>query len=740
MSTSETALELRVTSFHPSPTGGGILIGTDEKSGRSCRVRIGRQSGPRSPRPAESWRLIGTWVQDAIHGTQLQARHASPLIPRGEAITKWIAENPAIVGVGKVTAAKLWRMHGADLYRILRDGDSEALLPAVGPLTATAITTEFRLLADEVTVLQHFDGAGLDASTAMAACRLWGIKAIEKLEENPYNLALLEPWSTVDRRARELGIASDDDRRLIAAVNELMARRYRAGGTGVGGHTASPRADIIMGVRQMLGKATAHLAEHAFHLACDRGEIVQCAGLWQARGPHLMERVIEQDIRQRATARTNALDEVTSAIRDVETEIGVRFDPLQADAVRAAIMTKFAVIDGPAGTGKSLVTRAILRAVEKRGGSYTQMALSGRAAKRLREATGHEALTVHRFLKDMANGRRKLSAGILLIDEASMISTPDLWQIVSWSPPETGLVLVGDPAQLPPIGAGNPFAAIASTPQMPRTTLRNIHRQSGSSPIPIVANAIRAGVLPQVQEFDASNPQAEGVFMASCDTADVFSDVLRVFEAFVGPPPTGPDREAIRRLHRARCQILGMTVHGTAGVQTLSEAIESRWLSLQPPVPGWGLAEGSKILWTRNSYDHPIGRPGPDGAPLTADIMNGSLGIVQRSTPDGAVVLFDDEASTKAEVRATDLERISRGWAVTIHKAQGSAFDRVILPIVRSRLLDRQMLYTAVTRARRSVVLVGDPALLTSAVAAEPRAKLRRQCLFAEEYGEQVAA
>ncbi|GGD91126.1 hypothetical protein GCM10011515_08500 [Tsuneonella deserti] len=151
------------------------------------------------------------------------------------------------------------------------------------------------------------------------------------------------------------------------------------------------------------------------------------------------------------------------------------------------------------------------------------------------------------------------------------------------------------------------------------------------------------------------------------------------------------------------------------------------------------MAEGSKILWTKNSYDHPSGAVS-DTDPVKVDIMNGTLGIVQRPSQVGASVLFDDERATKADIRATDLDRISRGWAVTVHKAQGSAFERVIIPVVPSRLLDRQMLYTAITRAKKTVVLVGDPEVLNAAVKRPPRAMLRRQCLFGHSGSETAAA
>lgn len=722
-------MELTVTSFHPSPTSGGIMIGSTA-DGASRRVRIGATVATREPKVGEDWRVTGEWVDDPDHGRQVRAEVALPLVPRGEAIVRWITTNRAVAGVGRVTASKLWKVHGTDLYRILRDGDAAALAADLGPVASVALTNEFRMLADEVHVLERFDRYGFDAATAMMAAKLWGRSAVQRLEDDPYALSALQPWRKVDDRARRLGISIDDPRRLRAAVEEVVARRYRGHERGVGGHTASERRDILAGLRSLLGRSGERHAVTAFDLAVGNGELVERAGMWQGRGPAMMEAEIERKISTRLREVNAPQEKAESAIAIVEAELGFRMDPAQIRAVKQVAASRFCIVDGAAGTGKSTVTRAIMHLAHDLDRAYTQIALSGRAAKRLQEATGHDAMTVHRFLKAITVGGRKMGAGILVMDEASMIATPDLWQIMSWIPDEVGVVLVGDPGQLPPIGAGNPLAALVGTTRVPRATLSQVHRQSSDSSIPVVASAIRGGTMLQVPCFDAEDAGREGVFIAPCSTADVPDTIMGIFEAFVGSPADKPDRAAMRHLHAARVQILGMTLRGPAGVTTLSDRIERRWAGAQPPIHDWGIAETSKILWTRNSYDHDAGLVDDEGRPKVVDVMNGSLGIVQHATPKGAMVLFDDEAGTRTEIRPVDLQRILRGWAITVHKAQGSAFERVIIPIVPSRLLDRTMIYTAITRARRTVVLVGDVALLEQAVSAFPAAASRRQCLL----------
>ncbi|MDK2768391.1 MAG: ATP-dependent RecD-like DNA helicase [Sphingomonas sp.] len=727
MSRAAVSVELTVTSFHPGPSGGGILIGWDrDDRQRPRRARLQDESIPRHPAPGETWRVTGPVVEHPHHGPQILAAIALPLLPSGGSIVRWIATSKAIPRVGERTALRLWLELGERLYDLLRQGDAAAMSPLVGPVAAADIVAAFAGLRHEVDVLQAFDRYGVEPRTAMAACTLWGEAAVDRLYADPYLVNAVEAWKVVDQRALRLGVAPDDPRRLIAAVGETCSRRYSGREHGLGGNLASTRQELETGVARLLGQPFAHLAGHAVDLALDAGELVAEGDLLQSRGCSLMERDVERLVRARSHRPRTLLapDIIDGAIRSVEDEAGHHLEPAQRDAVHMAATTGFCVVDGGAGTGKTTVTLAILRAVRAGGGGYVQMALSGRAAKRLAEATGHEAMTVHRFLKGVVNGRIRIAAGTVVIDEASMIGTPDLWQILAWLPVEVDVVLVGDPGQLPPIAPGRPFAA-AIEGSVARTTLTRIHRQAAGSDIPTVAAAIRTGTLLDLPDFDYDRPHQPGAFLVRVSEAATADAALATFERMAGPPPTG-DRDSLRAFHAAQVQLLGATIHGPAGVTTLSDRIETRWMSKQQPISDWGLSVGSKILWTRNSYDRPASSDRPEDV---VDLMNGSLGVVQRPTSNGAIVLFDDVDGSRAEVLRSDLRNIRRGWAVTVHKAQGSAFARVVMPISRSRLLDRLLIYTGLTRATTTVVLVGDEDLLRRALAAVPTSWSGRQTL-----------
>jgi exodeoxyribonuclease V alpha subunit len=695
---------------------------------------------PRCPVDGEVWRVSGTIARYPVRNPQTgaleQLEHvdavwAAPAAPQGAAIRRWIARNPAIPGVGEGYAERLWDAFGDNLYDVIRTRDVQALAEVLDVFKATAIVEAFGLLLDEVTALQDLDGMGVDGATASAAVRLFGADAARRFRENPYALTLMEKWAKVDAAALASGMATTDPRRLLAAVDVAAARAFRTTENNLGGHTVVTNQGLAQQIRLMLGRFAPDQARAAIQMAIDSGALRTIArGRYQARGPHLMEREIEGAVVARLSRIRAPFDRATAvvAISEVEHSSGVRFEPEQHQAVLTALSAGVAVIDGGAGTGKSTIVKAILHAHRRlRRGEIVQVALSGRAAKRLAEATGKPAMTVYRFLKDLETGKRVMQRGLLVIDEFSMVGTPDLWLLLTAISVEVDVLMVGDPAQLPPIKAGNPAQAFCASPAVPRVTLGRIHRQAASTGIPEIAGAIRQGVLPALPGFEEQNPGRPGVFTVSCAQDDVANRVMQVFEAVAGLPAGQVSAGAIRRLHEADIQVLTMTRRGPAGAMDLCEAIEKRWLFDQEAIHDWGLRVGSKILWARNSYDRRTGRMRANGSEETIDLMNGALGVVHRSTSAGAEIHFDDGAI--AEIVTRDLADLLRGWAITVHKAQGSAFRTVIIPVVRSRLLDRAMLYTAVTRARERVVLVGDISLARGAAANDGRASLRLQAL-----------
>jgi exodeoxyribonuclease V alpha subunit len=323
----------------------------------------------------------------------------------------------------------------------------------------------------------------------------------------------------------------------------------------------------------------------------------------------------------------------------------------------------------------------------------------------------------------------------MIFDEASMLDTPSVYRILSQIPAEIDLVFIGDPAQLPPIGPGLLFQSMVASDAIPRVALDVIHRQAGQTGIPSAGAMIRAGSVPAFRTFDPNAPLAPGVCLVRAGPHDIATKTIDVFRSMCGPAPAPGQAE---RLHELDVQILTQTKNGPAGAKALNQRIEAEYMARQTPISDWGLRVGSKIIWLKNDYRKaPVRDPSGNvkfdpltNEPTFAGFMNGAIGVIRRPHADGAWVSFDD--GTEDAITAIDLEKLTHGWAISVHKAQGSAFRRVILPITRSRLLDRTMVYTSVTRAVETVVLVGDPEVIGEAIRTAPRAVHRASGLRLE--------
>lgn len=725
--------EIACTSFHRGAFGGGVLIGHDER-GRLRRAVIPRDVLGREPTEGEAWRVTGPERIHGSYGPQIQARVALPLLPSGDAIVRYLATNRRFPGIGRATAQRLWSTFGVHLYEVIRRRDFRALAGCVGQDGAVAIIEGFGLLAEEVEVFAWLDRYGVSPRTAAAVAAMWGAKAIDRIQENPYTLALLEPWRAVDLRALRLGVLLTDRRRLLAAVEEAMAARFARG------HTAATRAQVLPHLRALLGPGAASKACAAIDLAVETGRLLgRPGGLLQARGPHWMERELERMVAERLGRETvhPSADEIEAAIAEVERQEGYQLTPRQREAVFMAVTSPLSVISGGAGTGKTTIVKAILAASkrrlvalpahEKRTMQFPQVAVAGRAAKRIAEATGHEAMTLDRFRRQLENGGRQIQRGLLVFDESSMLDVPSVYRVLRLIPPSVDVLFIGDEGQLPPIGPGLLFHRLVEAHAVPRVRLDTIHRQEAGTGIPDIAAEIRAGRLPNLPRFDPANSLARGVFMLPCGLDGLGDRVLEAWEAMVGPPPKPGQTQA---LHDVDVQILCATKGGEGGLLALNRTIELRYMVQQARISDWGLSVGSKVLWLKNAYTKApvLGADGlqfvdDKGYPVFHGFMNGALGVVARPTPKGAWVVFDDGAAD--EVGVDDLQRLTHGWGVSVHKAQGSAFRRVIVPITASRLLDRTLIYTAITRAIDTVVLVGDMALLRQAVQGQPKASDR---------------
>ena len=361
-----------------------------------------------------------------------------------------------------------------------------------------------------------------------------------------------------------------------------------------------------------------------------------------------------------------------------------------------AVHYPLSVLTGGAGTGKTTVLQVIHDIAEQIGVPVLQMALSGRAAQRLRGATGREASTIAAFLH--AAARRLVdpaSEPLIIIDESSMLDLPLTYSLVRALPARARLLLVGDPYQLPPIGFGLIFHVLAASPSVPRVELAEIHRQARSSGIPQIAHEVRHGVAPRLPGFAGC---ACGVNFIDAADGGIMDNLVRVLTAWSGCDDV---------------QTLGVIKRGANGIRAINATMHAYASAARKKLEGWDLAEGDPIIYLVNDY-----RRG---------LWNGSLGRIDRvMSSAGARAMACSLDGAEHELLEEDFQHVDLAYAITVHKAQGSQFKRVIVPITRSRLLDRTLIYTALTRGIEQVVFIGDRNAFDRAIIATPQSQERQ--------------
>jgi exodeoxyribonuclease V alpha subunit len=665
------------------------------------------------------WRISGPVTErcvvvDGFELTehQVEAAAAHLAMPSGEHIIKYIADNPAFEGLGFVKARRLWERFGERLYAILDEGDAAAL---AGVLTEDAAQTLAHAWAEhgQSQTLQWLQAHGFDLSVGRKVLKYFGREAQSRIEEDPYRLlSFCGKWADVDRLAlTRFDVTSDDPRRLRGAVEEACYRMF------ANGHTAMLKSDLEKQVGPLLGEPPEgepwrSLLAAAMSEGLANGSVVETAFGLQPLGALVMERQVAKAICERLTGGAQKLldrAEVNRVIATVQAEDGISLNQEQQAAIHLAAEQAFACITGGAGVGKTTVLKSLYRIYDGAGVRVFQVALAGRAAKRMQETTGRTAVTIASFLKAMRETDFD-GPTVLVIDEASMVDIVSMSRICEALPCHVRLLLAGDPHQLMPVGPGLVLHCIMRMQAIPAVELMTVKRYGGE--IAKVASAIRAGVWP-----DVAADHSAAVGFIECDERQIAE---RVVELYAMDP--------------ARTQVLSPLRNGPAGTKALNQLCQERFTKGLAEMTRWndeferpeycGFNLGDVLLCTRNMWDKAL--------------QNGSLGkIVRVEAPPVeapaaspavlAWVQWDD--GVLRPLTEDMLEDIELGRAVTVHKAQGSQWPRLIVPVTDSRLLDRTLLYTAITRAQTQVLLVGNMAAARNAVLAPPKAHTRKVAL-----------
>jgi len=716
-----------ITNSKPFPFGGafftGTCVGEDRYKGKSVQVVATYHVLPkesRVPIPGDICEVEG-WYQpnpyDRSLPQQLHAHTCKFLKPEGRLVFYFLRHNEAFKGL-YIGAAKWNRIENhfgsnpESLISSLEDGDIRPFLDnnlLSAQLAGRLIEAWRRVDRDEIELVSYLQEKGFETRLATKLIKLWGPQCKEYLEENPYYLVALQKWDTVDDVARKLyGIAKDDPRRLIGAVLTSLNSRLLEGK-----HTLTQHATLIVLLERYLGNNPDAQFESAIELAIEKGVVVGDKDRgYQLDGAGLMERRVRERIeaiygdnvqrQQQISFIEITGDFIDKVIVASEHEQGFDFNKEQKQAIRMALTNRASVICGGAGCGKTAVIRAVLEGERLSGKSFYQMAVSGRAAKRITESTGSEAYTIARFQYLSSNDRLYLGGDpLIIIDEASMLDLSSIDRILRQLQGGARLLFVGDEAQLPPVSFGLVFHKIVESDLIPRTRLIKVERSSDESGIADIAREVREGKIPQLKPFNGT--AAPGVSFIRCKDDEIDSLVARLYANL-------RDEENTQIISIRNDEKPGGVIKINRMMQDM---LDERFTKAHGEYRGtytpnryefWErYSGGDKVMYLKNDPE--------------LDLNNGTLGVVEAASEGGIVIKFEG-VSSRVEFVLEDLNRLTLAYAITTHKAQGSQFRRVIIPIVRSpKLLDRALVYTALTRGMEQVVFVGNYDAFCDAVA-----------------------
>ena len=646
----------------------------------------------------------GEWVNDRTHGQQFKARFLKTSEPTSiDGIEKYLGSG-MIRGIGPVYAKKLVRAFGEKVFDTI-EAEPERLreVTGIGPVRAKRITDAWaeQKVVREIMVFLHEHGVG--TARAVRIYKTYGADAVQVMTENPYRLARDIRgigFKTADAIAMKLGIEKTAMIRVRAGISFALTEAMDEGHCGLPTEELVPLAEKLLEVPPDLIRTALDLELSDGAVIADHVGDTPCAflaGLYQA------ERVIADRLARLLNGKLPwppiAPDK---ALPWVEQRIGLQLAESQKTAIRLALASKVLVITGGPGVGKTTIVNSILRVLSAKSAKLLLCAPTGRAAKRMTEATGFEAKTVHRLLEVdpkrggfKRDGDYQLECDLLVVDEASMVDVMLMQALMKAVPDDAALLIVGDIDQLPSVGPGQVLADVIGSGAVPVVRLTEVFRQAAQSRIITGAHSINQGSIP-----DLSKPEGDSDFYF-VQAGDPETAVPLIVELVKTRIPQRFGLNPIRDI-----QVLCPINRGGVGARSLNIELQA---ALNPAGNrqverfGWTFAPGDKVMQIENDYDK--------------DVYNGDIGYIDDVDPDVGELnaSFDGRSVTYG---FGELDTLVPAYAVTIHKSQGSEYPAVVIPIMTQHyaMLQRNLLYTGITRGKRLVVLVGQKKAVAIAV------------------------
>lgn len=679
--------------------------------------------------PGEELTLGGSWTEHPSFGRQFKAVSCEYRLPDTESAILQYLSSGVLTGVGPVMARRIVDEFGARTLDILQT-DCELLAQRVRGVSlakARQIGRDFNELVGLRECVDQLGRLGVSAACAMAAYRQYGETTLARVRENPYLLCdfpINVPFNQADDAAASLGLDPKSEFRRRAGVLHVLRHNLN------NGHTCLPEAKLLAaagGFLQTEPEQMARVLERMLEEATVLRQVYREESFIYLPEYFRAEFYSAVRLKELMSVPDAPAHGLEAAIDRRQIVTGVTYAPLQRQAIITALTERGMVLTGGPGTGKTTTVNAILALLEDQQLRVSLAAPTGRAAKRLAELTGHKASTIHRLLevdpksggeqlRFVHNESNPLRADVVIVDEMSMVDALLFESLLRALRPSCRLILVGDSNQLPSVGAGNVLRGIIDSGRMPVVCLKEIFRQAAQSLIVSNAHRIVGGENPVAggREDDFFFMQADGATGPEL-LCELIAKRLPASYGFV------PARDI---------QVLCATRLGPLGTENLNRRLQQL---LNPPMRGKGQLdnrgvtwrEGDKVMQTRNNYDIEWRR---DDGEEGAGAFNGDIGVIEYADRRaGALqVRFDDRV---LRYEGEDIAQLELAYAVTVHKSQGSEFEAVILPVaeVPAKLCYRNLLYTGVTRAKKLLILLGQPAVL-GAMVRNDRRILRYSC------------
>jgi exodeoxyribonuclease V alpha subunit len=663
----------------------------------------------------EEIELSGKWTVHPKFGIQFQFSWCRQVLPSSvEGIRRYMGSG-LLKGVGPAMAERIIDMFGESSLEILDKSPDELLkIRGIGQKTLDSIKQSWESQRSISAVMYFLQNNGISPAFAAKIFRAYGAESIQVVRENPYRLAndiFGIGFLTADKVAAQMNITRDSPMRLDAGV------KYALGELTGEGHVCAPRELLAERAGELLG-VSFEMADAAIGRAIgDNALVSESATLadkeveavylpvyhvFETSVAKTLSRLLKSSPEEELLGGYGGID-ADGALRWIQDIMRISLAENQLSALHLALKSKVLIITGGPGTGKTTLIRAIIGILGERGIKIELAAPTGRAAKRMTEATGKEAVTIHRLLE--SNGRNfgrnedaPLECGLLIVDEASMIDVQLMYYLLRAIPPKAHLILVGDTHQLPSVGPGNVLGDLISSGMIPVSELNVIFRQARDSGIIVNAHRVNEGILPREVTAEHGSGLRDFYFIEQDDPFRCVEIILTLIKERIpkrfGLDPT-EDIQVLTPMHK-----------GALGASNLNSVLQrelNTGTGNSITVGSRIFKTGDKVMQIKNSYDK--------------GIYNGDIGLVRAvDTNAGLVTARFDENEVRYE--REELDEIVHAYAVSIHKSQGSEYPAVIIPVHTQHyvLLQRNLLYTGITRAKELVVLVGTKRALSIAV------------------------